>query len=203
MFAGSRREVEPTRPHARRPRRTRSPHDLFQNRPRVRHAGDDRRDPDADVDAGFAQRAHRLEALLRVRRAGLELTPLLLLERGDRDVDANFHTACRPRQHVEIAHDQRPARDDVERREELAQRLDRAARQAIPRLGRLVGIGGGADRDGFALPRLARELRAQLRDEVRLHAHDGAVARIAAGRRGARSHARSRTRSGANIRCRD
>ena len=51
-----------------------------------------------------------------------------------------------------VADDQRAARDDVERVRCVAQRLDAGARQPVAPLGRLVRVGGGADRDRLAAP---------------------------------------------------
>ena len=51
-----------------------------------------------------------------------------------------------------VAHDQRAARDDRERIGDVAQHLDAGARQPVAPLGRLVRIGGGADRDPARRP---------------------------------------------------
>ena len=76
------------------------------------------------------------------------------IEKVTRDVGA----PCRLGEDVDVAHDHRPARDDAERVARLAKRLEAAARQAVAALGRLVGVGRGADRDRLALPRGAGEL---------------------------------------------
>ncbi len=58
----------------------------------------------------------------------------------------------------------------------LGERLEAAARQAVAALGRLVRVGGGADRDRLAVPRPARQLAPQDLDDVDLDADRGAVA---------------------------
>jgi hypothetical protein len=66
-------------------------------------------------------------------------------------------------------HDERATGDDRERVPALVEGLQAAAREPETALGRLVGIGGGADRDGFTSPGALREYRPEDLDDVRLH----------------------------------
>ncbi len=77
---------------------------------------------------------------------------------------------------IDVAHDQRPPRDDVERVRGHSERLEAAAGEPVPALGRLVRVGGGADGDGLAAPGLPRELHAQHLGDVHLDADRVAVA---------------------------
>ena len=70
----------------------------------------------------------------------LKVTPTLARTRGRR-------------QDVDVADDQRAARDQAERRPRLSERDDGAARQPEPTLGRLVRVGGRPDGDLLATPR--------------------------------------------------
>ena len=81
-------------------------------------------------------------------------------------------------QDVEVAQDHRPSRDDAEGAARLGEDLEAGAREAIPTLGGLIGIGGGADGHDLALPGLARQLPPQHVGHVQLHA-DGAAVRLA------------------------
>jgi hypothetical protein len=84
-------------------------------------------------------------------------------------------TSARLGEHVDVAHDERPARDDRERTFRVRERLDARARQAIAALRRLVRIGRRADRDGLALPRPPGELAPENLSDVRLDPDAGAV----------------------------
>ena len=64
-------------------------------------------------------------------------------------------------EHVDVAHDQRPARDDPERRSPRAEHLDARARQPVAALGGLVRVGGGADRDLLAAATTGARARAR------------------------------------------
>ena len=77
---------------------------------------------------------------------------------------------------VDITHDERPARDDRERRARRDELGDACAGEPELSLGGLVGVGRGAERDLLSLPRPARELTAQHLRDVRLHADRAAVA---------------------------
>ena len=105
-------------------------------------------------------------------------------------------------EHVEIAHDHRPARDDRERIRRVAQHLEAGARELVLALGGLVRIGRGADRDVLALPRRTRELLAQARP--RRSSSRGSTCRSGrptAGRSDARNAGRNRTCSGGRSPC--
>jgi hypothetical protein len=100
---------------------------------------------------GF-QLADRAEPLRGVRRARLEPLPRLLVDRRH----AHVHRARRHfrqlHQHVAIAHDHRPLRDQPDRVAGPQQRFERPARQPVVTLDRLVAIGGGADGDMLTGP---------------------------------------------------
>ena len=79
-------------------------------------------------------------------------------------------------EHVDVAHDQRAARDHRERRRRAPEHLEARARQPVAALGRLVRVGRGADRDLLAPPRRARELAREHLGDVDLDADRAAVA---------------------------
>ena len=79
-------------------------------------------------------------------------------------------------EHVDVAHDHRPARDDRERVRGVAKHLEAAPREAVAALGRLVRIGRGADRDAFAAPARRASSRAEHLGDVHLDADRRAVA---------------------------
>ena len=135
---------------------------------------DDRRDHHADRHAGGGERAHRLQPPLRRGRARLERARELVVERGDRDVDARHVLRRHRRDQVEVALDQRRLGHDRERVLVLGQHLDDLPRDLPLALDRLVRVGVGAERDRVAHVAALRELRAQqlrrvgLREELRL-----------------------------------
>ena len=75
-------------------------------------------------------------------------------------------------QHVDVAHDHRPLGHDADRRVGVAAGLEAAAGEGVAAFDRLIGIGGGAERDLLAGPRRPGQLAPQHRDEVRLHEDD-------------------------------
>jgi hypothetical protein len=74
-------------------------------------------------------------------------------------------------EHVDVADDQRPARDDPERIRRVAEDFDARAREPVAALRRLVRASVAApDHDAVALPHDAREPRRKHRGDVRLDA---------------------------------
>ena len=145
---------------------------------RIGQAGQDRGEGDTGGDAGIGEDADRAQALSRWGDTGLEAGGERLIHRRDAHADHDGHPPRRLREHVEVADDEWPARDDAERRACAREDLDAAAGQPVTTLGRLVRIGGGADRDRLAAPGSAMELRAQHLDDVDLHAHACPVALV-------------------------
>jgi hypothetical protein len=62
---------------------------------------------------------------------------------------------------VDVADDEWPTGDDVERRTGVRQEFHAAAGATVGAFGRLVGIGGGADGNGLALPFRGAKLEAE------------------------------------------
>ena len=118
----------------------------------------------------------RPKPLSRRSRAGLGTPPHVLVERRHREAHAHARTDGRLGEHVDVAHDQRPARDDVERVRGHSERFEAAAGEPVPPLGRLVRVGGGADGDRLAAPRLPGELPPENVGDVHLDADRVAVA---------------------------
>ena len=100
------------------------------------------------------------------------------VERRHRERHRHVGALRRLDEHVDVAHDQRAARDQRERVRGLGEHLEAGARQAVAALGRLVRVGRGADRDRLARPRAARELAPQHVGDVDLDADRGAVALV-------------------------
>ena len=95
---------------------------------------------------------------------------------GTENVTRDLGPPRRLLQDVDVAHDQRPARDQAERRPRPSEHLDARAREPVAALGRLVRVGRGADRDLLAAPRRARELALEHLGDVHLDADRAAVA---------------------------
>src|SRR4051812_7935999 len=176
MLAGPGTQEEQVRPDPAGARFTRRADHIFQLLGPVRDARQDGSHADARLDARVHERLESAEALARMRGAGLGPAPDLLVDGRDRERDRDRSAACRLGQDVDVADDQRTARDDAEGVRVVAQRLDAAARQAIAALGWLVGIGRGADRDRLMLPGRLRELTSEHLDDVGLDANRGPVA---------------------------
>ena len=100
--------------------------------------------------SGLGERAHGVEAQIRTRSAGLEDSRQLHVESGDRDVDGK---AIRLRdffQQVEVANNEIRLGHDAELEATMMRELfQNSAGDFVAALGRLVGIGGGAERDRF------------------------------------------------------
>ena len=95
---------------------------------------------------------------------------------GHREGDGDVGAPGRLLQDVDVADDQRPARDDHERRVGAAEHLDAGPRQAVAPLRRLIRVGGGADRDRLARHERRRELACQHLGDVHLDPDRAAVA---------------------------
>jgi hypothetical protein len=110
------------------------------------------------------------------RGPGLGGAPDALVERRDRNVDADIGTARALEQQVEVADDHRAARDQpegVRRGDEL---LEARTRQPVAAFARLVRIGGGADDDVLTVPGPTCELAPEDLPDVDLDADRAAVA---------------------------
>ena len=142
----------------------------------VGDARQDRRHPDARLDPGVDELLQRPQPLARVCGRGLGLSPHVLVERRDREGDADRRVARGFCEHVDVADDHRASRDDRERVVGFAERLDAGAGQPVAPLGRLVRVGRGPDRYQLGVPRRSRELRAEHLGDVDLHPDRGAVA---------------------------
>ena len=176
VLARSRPQVEEVRPDPGRSRRARLAHDLGEQLGPVAQPRQDRRHPDPRVDPGLHEPRERAEPLARRRRSRLGAAPDLVVERRDGEGDRDVGAAGRLGEHVDVAHDQRPPRDDRERARCLREGLDAGAREAVAALRRLVRIGRCSDRDRLALPGRARELPPEHVRDVRLDADACAVA---------------------------
>ena len=110
-----------------------------------------------------------------MRRRRLGALPHVLVDGRDGERHRDRRALGRLDEHVEVADDHRPARDDRQRVRRVAQHLEARACQLVAAFGRLVGIGCGADRDMLVLPGGARELPAQDLRDVGLDADRGPV----------------------------
>ena len=99
-----------------------------------------------------------------------------VVERRHRHVDRHLGPRRRLLEHVDVAPDERPAGDDRDRCARSGELDDAGTRQPIAPLGRLVRVGGGADRHLLARPGPPRELRAQDLGDVHLDPDRAAVA---------------------------
>ena len=144
----------------------------------VGDARQDRCEPDRGAHAGVDESCERAQALTRRRGAGLCPPPYLEVDGRHGERDRHLGAARRLGEHVDVAHDQRPARDDRERVARGGERLEAGARQPVVALGRLVGIGGRADRDALAAPGRPRKLAPQHLGDVHLDADRCSVARV-------------------------
>jgi hypothetical protein len=77
---------------------------------------------------------------------------------------------------IQVAHDERPTGDDAERRPVGGEVPDAGPREAVATLGRLIGVGRGADDDLVAGPGGPAELGGQDLGDVHLDPHRAAVA---------------------------
>ena len=171
-------QVEHIRPDRGRAGVARGPHDIGHSGRIVGQAGQDRRHADARVDPRVDESAKGPQALSRRRGPGLGQSPDPRVQGRDRERHPDLRPFAGERQDIQIADDHRAAGDEPDRRACLAERLDRAARQAEPALGRLVRVGRRPDDHLVALPRPAGELSPEHLDEVRLDPDRGAVAGI-------------------------
>ena len=148
----SRPEVDDARPDVRGAGVPGSGHDLPQLLRPIRDAGQHRRNCDAGFDSGFPEHRERAQPLPGRSGVGLGAPPDVIVEGGHREAHAHPRPKGRLCEDVGVAHDQRPARDDVERARRGGEGFDAGARQAITPLGRLVRVGCCADRHRLALP---------------------------------------------------
>ena len=202
MLFRPRLEIQEVRPDAGCAGGARRAHDFRQQLRLVAQPGQDRRHPDAGLHAGLDELGQRTEALAGRSGARLRPPPDLHVERRDRERHAHVCALRRLDEHVEVAHDHRPARDDRERVRRGGEHLEAGAGQLVAALGRLVRIGGGADRDPFALPRRPGELAPQhLARRSSSRGCSPRSARPTAGRRAARMRGRNRRCSGGRSPC--
>ena len=132
--------------------------------------------PTLALIARVDERRQRPQPLSRRRRAGLGRPPDAASSVGTENITETSVRRRRLLQDVDVAHDQRPARDERERRPRPREHLDAGARQPVAALGGLVRVGRGADRDLLAAPRRARELAREHLGDVDLDADRAAVA---------------------------
>ena len=127
----------------------------------VRESGQDRRHPDARLDSRLDERRQRPETLVRWRSSGLSPPPDVAVECRDGERDRDVGAAGSLREDVDVADDERAARDERERL--AAWPSVSRQRQPVAALGRLVGIGCRPDHDLLAAPRRPREPRVRAR----------------------------------------
>jgi hypothetical protein len=120
--------------------------------------------------------AHCLEPAGRRRSAGLGRPPNLLVERRDREEHLRTSPSSRLLQEVDVAHDERAAGDDRERRPRRVQLDETCPREPEPAFGGLIRIRRGSECHLFSPPRLACELASEHVGDVRLHADRTPVA---------------------------
>ena len=135
---------------------------------RIGQARQDRSERDARGDAGIGQDSDGAESLAGRGDTRLEAGGHPVVHRRDADADGDGRAPGGFGEHVDVADDERPAGDDREGRASLREGLDAAAGQPIAALGRLVRIGGRADRHRLPSPGSATELRAEHLDDVDL-----------------------------------
>ena len=176
VLAGAGTQVEHVRPDAARARRPRLPDDLGEELRVVGEPRQERCERDPRVDPRVGEDAHRLEPSARRRRAGLGGAPDPLVERRHRERDVHLRADGRLGEDVGVAPRHRPAGDQRERGAGAAELADAGAREPVARLGRLVRVGGSADRDALVLPGGASELASQDFGDVDLDADRTAVA---------------------------
>ena len=135
----------------------------------VVEAGYQRRDECRDGDAGVSQSPHGLQP--RMRRAGprFELTRECAIERGQGNADVRQLPLREFGPEVDVTNDQRRLGDHRYRMAGFQKDFEQAPRQLFLALERLVGVGGGTERDdGTDIVRVA-ELLAQQARGIRLH----------------------------------
>jgi hypothetical protein len=142
----------------------------------VGEAGEDRGHADADVDAGCCKSANRLQSARRWSGSRLGRPPDALVERREREVDLGAGAGGRLLEDVDVAHHERAARHDRERRPGGVQHLEAGPREPKATLSGLVRIGRGAERHLVAAPRRPPELAAENVGDVRLHPDRPSVA---------------------------
>ena len=165
MLTGARRQVQQPCPHVACAGVPSSADHSIDRFHRVREPRQDRRDPDAGVDAGRRQHGDCPQAVARVRGARLGEAPDVLVQRGDRERDAHVRVAGRFLEDIDVTHHERTAADDGEGIARLGQDLQAGTREPKTALRGLIRICGRADGDHLPLPRPARQLTPQdLRD---------------------------------------
>ena len=123
-----------------------------QLRPAVGDAGNDGSHEKADIEPGGGQAAEGAEPGVRGGGAGLDAPDQPPLEGGERDVNAHGVPLGELDQEVDVPGDERRLGDDAEVEPAVREeRLEQPAGDPEAALGRLVGIGGGADDDGRAV----------------------------------------------------
>src|SRR5206468_1413349 len=151
-------------------------HDLAELLRAIRDPGEDRSHSDACLDPGLHEARDGTQALARMRGGRLGSAPDVFVQSRDRERHGDACTARGLDQHVDVADDHWAARDDAERVARLGEGFDAGAGQAVVALGRLVRVGGGADRDALSGPRGAGKLAAEDLGDVDLDADRRAVA---------------------------
>ena len=175
VLADTRAKVDDAGPDAARSRRTSRGHNCLELFGPVGEPWQDRSHSDPDLDASIRERADRSQAARRRCRARLGGAPDALVERGEGDVNADRHFARRRPEDVDVADDERAARDDRERRPRGRELPDARPCEPEPRFSRLVRIGRGAERDFVVFPGRARELAAEHLGDIWLDANRPAV----------------------------
>ena len=119
---------------------------------RIGQARQDRSERDPRGDAGIGQDPDGAEPLAGRGDARLEAGGHPVVHRRDADADRDGRSPRGFGEHIDIANDERSAGDDREGRAGLRESLDAAAGQPVAALGRLVRIGGRADRHRLPPP---------------------------------------------------
>ena len=176
MLAHAGPQVDDARPDLSRAGRARGANDGLELRGIVGEPRKDRRDSDADVDARRGEPTNRLESARGRRRARLGRPPDALVERRQREEDFGAGAPGRLLQHVDVTHDERPARHDRVRRPGGVELDEAGTRETELPLGGLVRIRRGAERHLVPIPRSARELAPKDGGDVRLDADRPPVA---------------------------
>ncbi len=127
----------------------------------VRDAREDRCHRDVRLDPGCHELLQRSQPLARVGGGRLGPAPDLLVERRDRERHRHRRVPRRLDEHVDVADDHRPARDDRERVRRLGQHLETCSGQLVAALGGLVRVGRGTDRDRLARATTSARARAR------------------------------------------
>ena len=103
-------------------------HDRIEVLGRIGDAWQHRREGNVDWNTGFGEHFYRAQALARRCNGRFDIAREPFIKRRDADRDADARDFGETLQYVDIAHDERRARDDAGRRAIVRERLKNSAR---------------------------------------------------------------------------